>query len=208
MIFFFLIFLSIAVVFFGKPIYFVKNSFQQRSSVLVRKKNIKPKLSNPKPFCITLKTSVFSGFFMKTWCFCGKIITSQTPLLLGLCSQLAWYSFAVGVFAALPQYGIPKGYKGACLVLKIHTGDFTVDASQPFFFSLHLGREAWDVKSSSGNFPWHKIMMGKKASDKSTMYKNNLSKAESWIALGIGDWSPHHPQVILLLLLVHVWNIS
>lgn len=155
-----------------------------------------------------LKLPCFHVFLMKTWCFCGKIITSQTPLFLGLCSQLAWYSFAVGFFATLQQYGIPKGYKGACLVLKIHTGDFMVAASQLSFFSLYLGREAQDVKSSSENFPWHKIMRRKKASNKSTMYKNNLSKAEPWIAPWICDWSLHHPQVILLLLLIHIWSIS
>lgn len=151
---------------------------------------------------------MLSGFFMKNWCFCGQIITSQTPLFLGLCSQLAWYAFTVGVFAAPQQLGIPKHCERACLVWKIYTSEFMVAPSQPFFFSLRLGREAWDGKTSSENFSWHKTMMGKKVSDKSTMYKNKLIKVEFWIVPWICDWSPHHPLVILLLLLVHVWNIS
>lgn len=147
---------------------------------------------------------------MKTWCFCGKIITSQTPLFLGLCSQLAWYSFAVCLSAVLQEYCIPKGYKEAYLILKIYTLEFQWHCflfNLPFI-SLHLGRHAWGVKSSSENFPWHKTMMGKKTCNKSTMHKNNLSKAESWRVPWICDWTPDHPLVILLFLLVHVWNIG
>lgn len=139
---------------FGDPVFFVKKKSQQKSSVLVKKKNIKPKLGNLKPFCIILKTSMFLEFFMKTWCFCGKIITSQTHLFLGSCSQLAWYSFA-----APQQEGVSKGCKGVCLELKTHPSDFMVAASQPF--CLCISEEKYEVSdilvwTSHGTGSWCK----------------------------------------------------
>lgn len=54
---------------FGDPVFFVKKKSQQKSSVLVKKKNIKPKLGNLKPFCIILKTSMFLEFFYENLMF-------------------------------------------------------------------------------------------------------------------------------------------
>lgn len=169
------------MIFFGKQIFFVKNSFQQESSsVLVRKKNRKPKLSNPKPFCVILKTFVFSGYFyQKKMMFLQEnhhfpntsifrpLFSINLVLICSraLCSTAAiWYT--KGLQKSLP------GIKNPHRLLMAAT-------SQPFFFSLHLGTEARDVESSSENFPRQKIVMGRKVSEKNTMYKNNLSKDES-----------------------------
>lgn len=165
---------------------------------------------------LSLVTQNLSALYLKLQCF-GGILTKKMMFLQenhhfpntsifrplfsinlvlicsrALCSTAAiWYT--KGLKRSLP------GIKNPCQW-------FMAATSQPFFFSL--GREAWDVKSSCENFPQQKIMTGKKVSEKNTIYKNNLSKDESWFAPWMCDWTPDHSQVILLLLLVHVWNTS